>query len=106
MLGRGIDYAVARFPWTWKVVKRPVRRFFDSAAGTWDDRVEPDSAEYLMPLAAALRCVIRPPAHILDVGTGTGAAALFLVERYLEADVLGIDISPEMVARASTSSRC
>jgi SAM-dependent methyltransferase len=99
-LGRAVNSAVARFPWSWRLLRRPVRRFFDSVAVGWDERVRSGSPEYLMPLQAALDRLQARPARILDVGTGTGAAALELADRYRDAEVVGIDVSAEMVAQA------
>lgn len=84
--------------------RRPVRGFFDSLAGGWDERVRSDSAEYLAPLVAALDRVQASPAHILDIGTGTGAAALELADRYPDGEVVGIDVSAEMVAEAQAKA--
>ena len=38
-LGRAVNSAVARFPWSWRLFSGPVRRFFDSVAVGWDERV-------------------------------------------------------------------
>lgn len=100
-LGRAVNAAVARFPWSWRLFRGPVRRFFDSVAVGWDERVRSDSAEYLMALQAALDRLPARPARILDIGTGTGAAALELADRYPDAEIVGIDVSTEMVAQAS-----
>jgi SAM-dependent methyltransferase len=54
----------------------------------------------LMPLQAALDRLPARPARILDIGTGTGAAALELADRYPDAEVVGIDVSAEMIAQA------
>jgi ubiquinone/menaquinone biosynthesis C-methylase UbiE len=43
---------------------------------------------------------VPEPRRALDVGTGTGAAAFLVAERFPEADVTGVDVSPEMVAAA------
>ncbi len=99
-LGRAVNSAVARFPWSWRLFRGPVRRFFDSVAAGWDERVRSDSAEYLVPLQAALDRLPARPARILDIGTGTGAAAFELADRYPDAEVVGIDVSAEMVAQA------
>ena len=99
-LGRAVNFAVARFPWGWRFFRGPVRRFFDSVAVGWDERVRSDSSEYLMALRAALDRLQARPARILDIGTGTGAAALELADRYPDAEVVGIDVSAEMVAQA------
>lgn len=99
-LGRTLDYVVTHLPWTWGALRTPVQQFFDSAASDWDARVQPHSLEYLAPLRAALECVECEAVRILDVGSGTGAAAFLLAERYPTADVLGVDISSAMVKRA------
>jgi SAM-dependent methyltransferase len=103
-LGRAVNSAVARFPGSWQLFRGPVRRFFDSVAVGWDERVRSDSAEYLMPLQAALDRLPARPARILDIGTGTGAAALELADRYPDAEVVGIDVSAEMVAQAGAKA--
>ncbi len=99
-LGRAVNSAVARFPWSWRLFSGLLRRFFDSVAVGWDERVRSDSPEYLEPLVAALDRLEASPGRILDIGTGTGAAALELADRYPDAEVVGIDVSAEMIARA------
>ena len=46
-----------------------------------------------------MRCP-RPPRHVLDLGTGTGAAAFLIASRFPGSEVVGIDLAPEMVAQA------
>jgi cyclopropane fatty-acyl-phospholipid synthase-like methyltransferase len=106
-LGRAVNSAVARFPWSWRLFRGPVRRFSDSVAIGWDERVRSDSPEYLEPLVAAVDRLEASPGRILDIGTGTGAAALELADRYPDAAVVGIDVSAEMVtqAKAKTAAR-
>jgi cyclopropane fatty-acyl-phospholipid synthase-like methyltransferase len=77
-----------------------MRRFFGSAAAGWDERVRPDEADHLAPLVDAVERLGLSPQRILDVGTGTGAGALWLARRFREAKVLGVDIAPEMIERA------
>lgn len=100
MLGRAVNAAITRFPWSWPLFRRPVRRFFNSAAVGWDEPVRRNSPDYLMPLRAALDQIQSRPARVLDIGTGTGAAALYLADRYPEAQVVGIDLSDDMIAQA------
>lgn len=92
--------AVARVPGAWRVVRGPTRRFFEGAAAGWDQRVRPDEEEHLAPLADAVERLDFHPPRILDVGTGTGAGALWLARRFEQADVLGIDVATEMIDRA------
>jgi ubiquinone/menaquinone biosynthesis C-methylase UbiE len=103
-LGRALNSAVARFPWSWRLFSGPVRRFFDSVAVGWDERVRSDSLEYLEPLVATLDRLEASPGRILDIGTGTGAA-LELADRYPDAEVVGIDVSAEMVREVKKSKR-
>jgi SAM-dependent methyltransferase len=98
--GRAMTEAVARIPGAWRVTRGPMKRFFEGAAAGWDERVRPDSEEHLAPLVDAVDRLDAVPRKILDVGTGTGAAALWLAQRFEQADVLGVDVSPEMIERA------
>jgi SAM-dependent methyltransferase len=95
-IARRMNNLVTRAPWTWRLVRRPMTRFFDRAAPTWDLRFASDPAR-LEPLCAALDLLPHAPARVLDVGTGTGAAALMASDRWPEAEVLGIDIAQGMV---------
>jgi SAM-dependent methyltransferase len=104
LAGHIVNYAVARWPWTWTPLRTPTQRFFDSLAVGWDARVQASSEQYLAPLVAALDRVAAPPARILDIGTGTGAAALALAARYPDAEVIGIDVSAHMIAQAKAKT--
>jgi ubiquinone/menaquinone biosynthesis C-methylase UbiE len=86
-----------RFPRLWPLVRPLVRKQFDLLAPVWDSMRSPDA---FAPLAAALGAVDGPVEAALDVGTGTGAAALEIAERFPAARVVGVDIAPEMVERA------
>ena len=81
-------------------MRRSVRGFFDRVAVGWDERVRPDAPEHLAALAAAVARLEAPPARALDLGTGTGAGALWLAREFPEARVTGVDISEAMIERA------
>jgi SAM-dependent methyltransferase len=84
-------------PTLWRLFRRPLRASFDSLAPQWHDLVSVDG---LAPLAEALGRLEAPPARVLDLGTGTGKAAQLVAERFPEAEVLGVDLSPGMIAEA------
>jgi ubiquinone/menaquinone biosynthesis C-methylase UbiE len=81
-------------------MRRSVRGFFDRLAGGWDERVRPDAPEHLAALAAAVSRIESPPSRALDLGTGTGAGALWLARAFPDARVTGVDISAAMVELA------
>jgi SAM-dependent methyltransferase len=102
---RGVTNATAHAPWSWRLLRRPVQLLFDRLAPGWDERVGADADERLAPLGTALDHLDREPRRVLDIGTGTGSAAFFMANRYPEADVLGIDLSQKMIARAKEKAR-
>jgi len=93
---RLVTDAVVRRPALWRVLRAPLRTMFDGLAPTWETRIGP---HHLWALERALE-EVPPPARALDLGTGTGVVALALAERYPEAEVVGIDLSPAMVEEA------
>jgi SAM-dependent methyltransferase len=88
--------AVVRHPWLWGAFRGPLRRQWNRIAPTWEWRF---GREALAPLEAALSRVERAD-HALDLGTGTGKAARLVAERFPEATVVGVDLSPEMIDQA------
>jgi ubiquinone/menaquinone biosynthesis C-methylase UbiE len=93
---RLVTDAVVRRPVLWRLLRRPLRRMFDGLAPTWETRIGP---HHLWALDLALADVTAP-ARVLDLGTGTGVVAKALAERYPEADVVGVDLSPGMIDEA------
>ncbi|MFL5951509.1 MAG: class I SAM-dependent methyltransferase [Gaiellaceae bacterium] len=89
--------ASVRSPLLWKLFRPFMRRQFDSLAPRWDAMRLEDT---LAPYEAALAALDRTPARVLDVGTGTGAAALMIARRFPEAEIVGVDISSAMLEQA------
>jgi SAM-dependent methyltransferase len=89
--------AVVARPALWKLFRGPTRRQFGSLAATWEGRLGPEG---LVPLGAALDRLTEPPGKVLDIGTGTGKAARVVAKRFPGAEVVGVDLAPEMVQEA------
>jgi ubiquinone/menaquinone biosynthesis C-methylase UbiE len=94
---RFVTDVVVRAPFLWFLFRRRMTRNFDRLAPEWDaTRV---SRERLAPMIAALDAT-GAPARALDIGTGTGAVARLLSERWPSTDVTGVDVSPGMIQEA------
>jgi SAM-dependent methyltransferase len=89
--------AVVRAPWLWRIFRGPLQRQFSWLAPRWDAIRTPD---HLASFEAALEGVEPAPSRALDLGTGTGDGALALARRFPNAEVVGVDLSPEMVEHA------
>jgi SAM-dependent methyltransferase len=100
LIGRAVNYAVARVPWLWPLLRGRVRRFFSDRATAWDQRVGAGGPEHLAPLASGVLHVPQAPERILDIGCGTGEGTLFLAREFPQARVRGVDLSEEMIDRA------
>lgn len=101
LTGRALNNLVTRFPAAWPLVRAPMRRYFSDLADGWDQRTGADDAGHLAPIAAAMLHVSPAPERILDIGCGTGAGALFMSREFPQARVRGIDLSEEMIRRAT-----
>jgi ubiquinone/menaquinone biosynthesis C-methylase UbiE len=89
--------AVVRWPRLWPLFRPLVRGQFDRLAPVWDQmRMEDTFASY----EAALQRIDASVERALDVGTGTGAGARLLKERYPGADVVGVDLATGMLDQA------
>jgi len=103
---RLVTDVVVRVPGAWRLFRRPLERNFDRMAATWDaTRV---SEERLRPVRAALEAIPAAPARVVDVGTGTGAAARLAASLWPEAEITGVDLSRAMIdeaRRLSSSGR-
>ncbi|MEG1585886.1 MAG: class I SAM-dependent methyltransferase [Bacteroidales bacterium] len=73
------------------------RSFFDEKAAHWDqiNHVHPDKITFLLD-----KLNLQPTDRILDVGTGTGVLIPFLEKASPAGQILGVDISPEMISEA------
>jgi ubiquinone/menaquinone biosynthesis C-methylase UbiE len=100
VIGKALTRMVARAPWMWPLIRRFARSFFDRSAEGWDERVRPDAPEHLAALAAAVARLEAPPGRAVDLGTGTGAGALWLAREFPNTRVTGLDISEAMIERA------
>jgi ubiquinone/menaquinone biosynthesis C-methylase UbiE len=89
--------AVVRWPRVWPLFRPLIRRQFDALAARWDAmRLEDTFASY----EAALDRIPGPVGRALDVGTGTGAGARMIHARFPDAQVVGVDLAPQMLAEA------
>jgi SAM-dependent methyltransferase len=93
-LARLATDVTVRRPRLWRLFRPLLRKQFDLIAPGWDAmRLEDTFAPY----EAALQAIERPPAHILDLGTGTGAGAFILAGRFPQAEIVGVDLSDGML---------
>jgi SAM-dependent methyltransferase len=85
------------------VADRDERDFWDRRAAAWERRADALSAfsdGYGMPAMDALR--VQPGEVVLDLGCGPGTTAIELAARVMPGGlVVGVDISPAMVAAAT-----
>lgn len=78
---------------------RLIARDYDRVSQVWDRSFVPATDELRRFLVDAAR--LQPGERLLDVGTGTGAAALLAARRVgTSGRVLGIDMSSGMLAKA------
>ena len=79
--------------------KPAVRRSFGQAAGDYDSHafLQREIADRLFE---RLDYIKMQPLTALDIGCGTGYATAKLRERYADANILGLDIAPQMLAAA------
>jgi malonyl-CoA O-methyltransferase len=81
-----------------------VRRAFDRAAAGYDAHAEIER-EIGRRMLERLDYVRIEPRHVIDLGSGTGAALPALRERYPAARVLGVDASAAMLRAGQRQSR-
>jgi ubiquinone/menaquinone biosynthesis C-methylase UbiE len=89
--------AVVRWPRLWPLFRPLIRWQFSRLAPVWDAMLLEDS---LASYAAALERIGGTVERALDVGTGTGAGARVLQARFPNAEIVGADLSRDMLAEA------
>jgi ubiquinone/menaquinone biosynthesis C-methylase UbiE len=95
-LARAATNAVVRRPSLWRVFAPLLRTQFERLAPYWDTM---RGAQSFAPFEAALETV-DPPRRVLDLGTGTGEAALLAARRFPDAEIVGVDLADAMVEEA------
>jgi ubiquinone/menaquinone biosynthesis C-methylase UbiE len=93
---RFVTNRIVKQPRLWKVFRGPMRVMFDRIAPVWDRDRDPAA---FAPAEAALERVDAPQ-RALDLGTGTGTVAFIVARRFPEAEVVGADLAPAMLAEA------
>ena len=93
--------AVVARPRLWGGFRWLLRKQFDRLAPEWQARRRPEA---FAALDEALAAVEPPPRRVLDLGTGTGAAAFVAARRFPDAEVVGADLSERMLAEARANT--
>jgi ubiquinone/menaquinone biosynthesis C-methylase UbiE len=96
-LARVATNAVVAKPQLWRLFRGPIRRQFEQLAANWDSIRSPG---HLAAYERALARLPEPPKRALDLGTGTGDGAFTIATHFPEADVVGVDLAPGMLAEA------
>ena len=91
---------VVRSPRLWRLFRGPLARNFDRLAPQWNTTL--NSPGRLDAINAALDALGTTPRTILDLGTGSGSVARAVAARWPDASVTGADVSPGMVAEATS----
>lgn len=79
------------------------RAYSEERASQYDRFINAGAMNYDGALNAVLEMAVRgrrTPRRILELGAGTGGLTALLLARFPEAEILGVDGSPEMLERA------
>ncbi len=97
LFGRTLSAIATRAPWLWRFVRGPVQRFWNRSARGWDVNESPNRIHAMQEALGE----VGQPRRILEVGCGTGSGTAVLKAHFPQADVTGVDLSPEMVRIAT-----
>jgi ubiquinone/menaquinone biosynthesis C-methylase UbiE len=100
-LARLATNAVLARPALWRVFRPLLQKQFDRLAPGWDELRRPGA---FAALEQALAAVPGEPKRVLDLGTGTGAAAFEAARRFPSAEVVGVDLAEQMLAQARSKT--
>jgi SAM-dependent methyltransferase len=89
--------AVVARPHLWGGFRWLMRTQFERLAPGWHAMRRPEA---FAALEEALAMLEPPPRRVLDLGTGTGAAAFVIARRFPEAEVIGVDLAERMLTEA------
>ena len=73
---------------------------FHTEPDTYLERIRAALPRYDELQDRAVEAIEQPPLRVLELGIGTGETTRRLLERFPDAEVTGLDASPEMVFRA------
>lgn len=96
-IGRTLSWIAAHAPWLWGLIRGPVTRFWNRMAGGWDANESPNRTHAMTEALGS----VGDPKRILEIGSGTGSGTAILKARFPNADITGVDLSPEMVRIAT-----
>ena len=80
-----------------------ILRFYEDLARDYDCRFNNPRLNYMRSVEKMVLLESLKPGMILDIGCGTGEQSLFLAKRGYQ--VLGVDISREMLAKANENAK-
>jgi tRNA (cmo5U34)-methyltransferase len=73
---------------------------FDSDPDAYLKQIRAEVPRYDELQERSIEAIPFPPTRVLELGIGTGETTRRLLERYPDAQVIGLDSTPEMVFRA------
>ncbi len=99
LLGQGLSFAIASRPRTWRFLRRPTQRFWERSAASWDQRIAPDRAEHLAPLAAGANGS-TPSRGRSSSWARAPALSRACSRRFPAARIRAVDLSSAMIGAA------